>query len=71
MALDGPGYTIEYQSTIRALKRKMKIIEFPTYESPRIDDFKGSPSINTGLAFLKLYFSEIKVGKKWPVRLEK
>jgi glycosyltransferase involved in cell wall biosynthesis len=71
LSLDGPGYTIEYQSTIRAFKRKMKIAEFPTYEAPRIDDSGGSPSIITGLAFLKLFFSELKVGKKWTLELDK
>jgi glycosyltransferase involved in cell wall biosynthesis len=65
LALDGPGYTIEYQSSIRAFKRELKITEFPTYEAQRIDDCEGSPSIQTGLAFLKLYYSEVKVGKQW------
>ena len=56
---DGPGYTIEYQSTIRAFKKGLKIVEFPTHESPRVFERVGSPSIRTGLAFLKLYFSEL------------
>lgn len=56
---DGPGYTIEYQSSIRAFKLGLKVAEFPTYESGRIDDRVGSPSINTGLAFLKMYYKEL------------
>ncbi|MBI3543885.1 MAG: glycosyltransferase family 2 protein [Deltaproteobacteria bacterium] len=65
LALDGPGYTIEYQSSIRAFKLGLKVAEFPTYESGRIDNREGAPSIDTGLAFVKLYLSELKVGKSW------
>ncbi len=57
--LDGPGYTIEYQMSIRAFKTNLKITEFPTIESKRIDDRIGSPSIPTGIAFLKIFFSEL------------
>ncbi|MCO5144079.1 MAG: glycosyltransferase family 2 protein [Oligoflexia bacterium] len=60
---NGPGYTIEYQSSIRAFKLGLKIAEFPTLEANRIDNRVGSPSIQTGLAFVKLYLSELKVGK--------
>ena len=56
---DGTGYTIEYQSTIRALKNKLKIAEFSTREGQRIGPEKGSPSIQTGLAFLKLFQKEL------------
>jgi glycosyltransferase involved in cell wall biosynthesis len=56
---DGDGYTIEYQSTIRAFKHKLKIIEFPTREGQRLDDKEGSPSITTGLAFLRLFLREL------------
>ena len=65
LAPDGQGYTIEYQSSIRAFKKRLKIIEFPTIEGSRIDDREGSPSIKTGLAFLKMYFSELKRGNNW------
>lgn len=56
---DGSGYTIEYQMTIRAMKAKLRIAEFPTYESPRIGGESYAKSIPTGIAFLKLLFSEI------------
>ena len=65
LSLDGPGYTIEYQSSIRSFKRGLKIAEFPTYEASRIDNRTGSPSIATGLAFVKLYFSELCKGNNW------
>jgi glycosyltransferase involved in cell wall biosynthesis len=64
LALDGPGYTIEYQSSIRAFKLGLRVAEFPTLEAPRIDEREGSPSVKTGLAFLKLYFSEVRLGKR-------
>lgn len=65
LALDGPGYTIEYQGSIRAFKKKLNIVEFITHESKRIDNGFGSPSFATGVAFLKILFYEIKIGKKW------
>jgi hypothetical protein len=55
LALDGPGYTIEYQSPIRAFKPGLRIAEFPTYEASRIDHREGSPSFQTGVAFLDIF----------------
>lgn len=65
LALDGPGYTIEYQSSIRCFKKGLKIAEFPTYEAARIDGREGSPGTRTGVEFLKLYFRELKIGRDW------
>ncbi|MCW8138769.1 MAG: glycosyltransferase [Planctomycetota bacterium] len=62
---DGPGYTIEYQTTIRALKLGLRIAEFPTHEGPRVDAREGSPSVPTGLAFLRLFARELRVGRRW------
>ena len=56
---DESGYTIEYQTTIRAFKNSLSIMEFPTFEGDRIGDKKGSPSFSTGLAFVQLFFKEI------------
>lgn len=61
--LDGAGYTIEYQMSIRALKNRKKIVEFPTYESGRIGP-GGSPSLSTGLAFIKCLWREIILSLK-------
>jgi glycosyltransferase involved in cell wall biosynthesis len=52
--LDGKGYTIEYQMTIRAFKNKLKIAEFPTHEYPRVGGESYAKSIPTGIAFLKM-----------------
>lgn len=65
LAPDGPGYTIEYQTTIRALKLGLRIAEFPTHEGPRVDQREGSPSLDTGLAFLRLFARELRVGRRW------
>lgn len=62
---DGPGYTIEYQSTIRAFKLGLKIVEFPTRESSRIGGESQAKSIPTGLKFLRLYARELRLGKRF------
>lgn len=62
MALDGPGYTIEYQSSIRAMKLGLRVAEFPTVESSRVGE-GGSPSMALGKAFLRLYFRELVNGR--------
>jgi glycosyltransferase involved in cell wall biosynthesis len=62
---DGSGYTIEYQSSIRAFKLHLKIREFPTHEGSRIDGREGSPSMKTGWEFLKLFFYELRIGKSF------
>lgn len=59
MAPDGPGYTIEYQTTIKAYKLGLSVKEFPTEEGQRIGGESNAKAVSTGLAFLKLYFSEI------------
>lgn len=58
LELDAEGYTIEYQMTIRAFKKKFKILEFPTHESARIGGESYAKSIPTGIKFLKVLFKE-------------
>ena len=62
--LTASDYTIEYQMTIRALKHKLKIKEFPTFEGPRIFGNTGAPSIRTGLRFIRRLFLEIRENTK-------
>lgn len=50
--LDGQGFVIEYQMSIRALKQNIKIAEIPTYESSRLAGKSGSWAIPTGLQFV-------------------
>ena len=52
-------FTIEYQMTIRAMKKKLKIIEFPTTEFKRISGKTKAKSIPTGLRFIKRFFQEL------------
>ncbi len=59
LELDAHDYTIEYQMTIRALKSKLKIVEFPTIEGERIAGETGAPSIPTGLRFIRRFFIEL------------
>ena len=60
--LDALGYTIEYQSTIRALKKRMKIVEIPTIEGLRIGGESYAQSIPTGIKFIKCLVKELFVG---------
>ncbi len=60
---DGPGYTIEYQSSIRAFKNGLKLAEFPTYEGDRIGP-GGAPRMSTGIAFIKCLWREILLSFK-------
>lgn len=64
LALDGIGYTIEYQSTIRAMKLGLRIAEFPTYEAGRLGP-GGSPSLTSGMAFLRLYARELVISRRF------
>lgn len=56
---DAIGYTIEYQNTIRAMKTKLKIVEFPTHEGERIGGQTKAHSLKTGLHFLRCLWQEI------------
>lgn len=56
---DTEGYAIEYQLTIRALKKGYQIKEIPTKEYRRIGDKSKASSIPTGLIFTKMLFKEI------------
>jgi glycosyltransferase involved in cell wall biosynthesis len=57
--LDAFDYTIEYQMTMRALKQKLTIVEFPTFEGHRIAGETGASSIPTGIRFVKRFLSEL------------
>jgi glycosyltransferase involved in cell wall biosynthesis len=59
LQLTANDYTIEYQMTIRSMKHKYTIVEFPTIEGQRIAGDSGAPSIPTGIKFLKRFWSEL------------
>ncbi len=58
--IQATGYTVEYQMSIRAMKHRKKIIEFPTQEGKRIGGETKAPSILTGIQFLRCVGEEIK-----------
>jgi glycosyltransferase involved in cell wall biosynthesis len=60
LRLDALDYTIEYQMTIRGLKHRMTIVEFPTIEGQRVAGGTGAPSIPTGIRFLKRLWRELR-----------
>jgi hypothetical protein len=59
LELDATDYTIEYQSSIRCFKKRIKIVEFPTAEGGRIAGETGAPSIPTGLRFIRCLWREL------------
>ena len=60
LELDAPDYTIEYQMTIRAMVKKMSIVEFPTYEGQRVGGSSQAKSIPTGIKFIRCLWKETK-----------
>ncbi len=62
---DGPGYVIEYQLSIRALKKGLRVAEIPTVEGQRIGGESYAKSLPTGILFLRFLFRELKIGKNF------
>ena len=60
------GFTVEYQMTLRAMSHRMKIVEFPTFEGPRIGGETKAPSLKTGLQFIYSLWYEIWRREKSP-----
>ena len=56
---DEPGFPIEYQMTIRAMKLHMKIGEIPTAEGERIGGVVKAESLPVGWGHVKVFFEEI------------
>lgn len=56
--LDADGFAIEYQMTMRAMKRRLVIAEIPTIEGNRVGGQSGSAAIPTGLAFIRYFLKE-------------
>ena len=62
---DAVGYTIEYQNTIRALKKGLRIAEFETHEGQRIAGSTKAHSFETGIKFLQCLFREVRIGSNF------
>lgn len=65
LAVDATGYAIEYQMSIRAMKKGYRIKEIPTLEGQRIGGESGAKAVPVGLKFLWLLFQEIVLGKRF------
>ena len=61
LKLDAVDYTIEYQMTMRALKGKLQIAEFPTVEGQRVAGETQANSVPTGLRFLRAFVRELTI----------
>jgi glycosyltransferase involved in cell wall biosynthesis len=59
LKLDASGFAIEYQMTMRALKRRATITEIPTIEGNRIGGKSGSSALPTGVKFIYYGIREI------------
>lgn len=58
------GYTIEYEMTIRAMQRGMKIVEIPTREGQRIAGVTKGSSMRVGLSFIRFLLAEVVENRK-------
>jgi len=61
--LECTGFDIEFQTSIRFLKKGWSVAEFPTYEGDRIAGKSSSSSIPTGLLMLQRVWKELRLGK--------
>jgi glycosyltransferase involved in cell wall biosynthesis len=58
LELDASDYTIEYQMTMRAFKKRLSIVEFPTIEHARVAGDTQAHSFPTGVRFIKAFMHE-------------
>lgn len=64
LALDVDDYTIEFQMTIRALRRGLRIAEFPTVEGSRMGGKSKVRSFEGGLRFLRTLLRELAAPRR-------
>lgn len=63
--LDADGFAIEFQMSIRALKKGFSIREIPTREGNRIGGASTAYAISTGVSFLGFLARELWIGKRF------
>lgn len=63
--VDAQGFGIEYQISIRSMKLKYKVAEFPTYESDRIGGKSTAGTVSTGFYVLYLLIREMFKGNNF------
>lgn len=64
LGCDAEGFVIEYQMTIRAMRRGLKIAEIPTREGQRLGGASTAESWKTGVAFLKALWRELWIPRE-------
>lgn len=62
---DTEGFGIEYQISIRALKKKFRIKEIPTAEGERIGGMSTAHTFSTGWLFIKIMARELFLGNRY------
>lgn len=60
---DADGFVIEYQMSIRAMKKDLNIVEIPTREGQRLGGESTAKSFPTGVVFIKQLLKEIRLGR--------
>src|SRR5262249_37856683 len=65
LAPDAEGFAIEFQISIRAMKKRLRIAEIPTIEGDRIGGESTAYSIPTGLKVLRVLLREIWIGRSF------
>jgi glycosyltransferase involved in cell wall biosynthesis len=59
LGLESMGYTIEFEMTIRSMKKRLRIVELPTSEGNRVGGETKAPSFRTGVVFLRFLLAEL------------
>lgn len=62
MGADADGFVIEYQMSIKAMKKDMRVVEIPTREGQRLGGRSTADSLPTGLVFLRQLARELLHG---------
>lgn len=60
MAPDADGFVIEYQMSIRAMKKGLKVAEIPTHEGRRLGGSSTAHAWPTGVVFLRQLWRELR-----------
>jgi glycosyltransferase involved in cell wall biosynthesis len=63
--LDVAGFVIEYQMSIRSMKKGLKVVEIPTHENQRLGGVSTAESLPTGIIFIKQLMKEIWIGSSF------
>jgi len=65
LALDEPTFGLEFQMTIRAMKRGLRFVEIPTIEGKRIGRRSTAYTFRVGLLFCRVLLREWWIGNRF------